>query len=312
MALQNNADASKRKIASHENNLRNMTRERDAAVSQLGVAYLSSQELKAENHSLKEENEKLKRQLANILGGDSRQPKHFGEYTARSQETYRTGQQTTTRDTAGIAESEYSTHQSIGERHQSRKDRSGTAKRKSQASIPDGSRNKISNQINEHLSRLNKQQEEDSLFSIDLPSLLPQHGNKNRIPMQPAPEKKPNTGRQRVKKVVVEDIESKDDDSEVDMEAMTGDLKTRSEVDEDQDMTILSFIDVSSLPILLPTWLIYPSRRLKRLRSSGRLLKMNAPLASAPARQPATQQEPTLWHQLILRSLPRVYHASQL
>lgn len=303
MALQNDADAAERKVASYENNLRKLTRERDAAVSQLGVAYLSSQELKAENHSLKEENEKLTRQLANFLGGDSQQ---LEEHTSRSQETNQTDHQTTTR------ESEYATHQSVGERHKNRKDRSGTSKRRSQASIPDGSRNKISSQINEHLSGLTKQQEEDSLFSIDLPSLLPQHGNKNKMPVKPAPEKKPNTGKQRVKKVVVEDIESADDDSEGDMEAVTGDLKTRSEVDEDQDMTTLSFIDVSSPPILLPTWLIDPSRRLKRLRFSERLLKRNAPLASGPTRHPTIEQRPTLWHQLILRSLPKVYHASHL
>lgn len=241
LALQNDAEVAERKFASYENSLKKLTRERDAAVSQLGVAYLSSQELKAENHSLKEENEKLQRQLANVLGGDS-------QHTARSQETNQTGNQSTARGVARTTESEYATHQSIDEPRQNRK---GSTKRRSQASVPEGSRNKISSQINEQLSMLNKQQEEDSLFSIDLPSLLPQRGNKNKMPAKPAPEKKPNTGKQRAKKVVVEDIESGEDDSEG--EAITGEMQTQPDEGEDQDMTVLSFIDTQEIALLRKT-----------------------------------------------------------
>lgn len=209
-----------------------MTRERDAAISQLGVAYLSSQELKAENHSLREENEKLKRHLAKFLGGDSQNLKWHGEDTARSQETSQSDGQTTTGHVEEATESEYATQQN-------RKQRSSTSKR-------DKSRTKISSQINEQLSKLNKQQEDDSLFSIDMPSLRPQSRNQSKNPMKSASEKKSNTGKQRAKKVVVEDIETSDDDSEGEVEAMTGGTKTRSEADQDQDLTFLSFIDVSS------------------------------------------------------------------
>ncbi|KAK2761302.1 hypothetical protein FQN54_001824 [Arachnomyces sp. PD_36] len=250
LALQNEADVAERKIVSHENNLRKLTRERDAAVSQLGIAYLSSQELKAENHALVEENEKLKRQLAKLLGGNSRKSAQHEEDTARSQETDR---QMTTRDVGDATESNYAIHQSITERSQREGARSRSAKHRSQTPAPSRSQAKISNQINEQLSKLDKQQEDDSLFSLDLPSLRPQSGSKGKMPVKASHEKKPNTGKQRVKKVVVEDIETSDEDSEDDMEAVTGELKTRSEGVQDQDMTVLSFIDTQEIAALRKT-----------------------------------------------------------
>ena len=53
-------DASKRKTSTAETIIRNITQERDSAVSQLGVAYFTIQQLKVENESLKAENDDLK------------------------------------------------------------------------------------------------------------------------------------------------------------------------------------------------------------------------------------------------------------
>ena len=47
--------------------IRNVTRERDSAVTQLSVAYLTTEELKAENEQLVGENDRLRKQLAQFL-----------------------------------------------------------------------------------------------------------------------------------------------------------------------------------------------------------------------------------------------------
>lgn len=67
-ALQIQVDASNRKASTAETILKNITEERDSAVSQLGVAYFTIEQLKIENEGLKEENNALEArfgQLAN-------------------------------------------------------------------------------------------------------------------------------------------------------------------------------------------------------------------------------------------------------
>jgi len=62
-SLQNHLDTSDRKISNLELRLKTNTSERDQAVKQLAEAYYSSEQLKAENDSLRQENESLKQQL---------------------------------------------------------------------------------------------------------------------------------------------------------------------------------------------------------------------------------------------------------
>ena len=57
-------DSSNRKTATTETILKNITEERDAAVSQLGVAWFTIEQLKGENQSLRAENDDLKAQIA--------------------------------------------------------------------------------------------------------------------------------------------------------------------------------------------------------------------------------------------------------
>ncbi len=59
-SLQGRLDTSARKVSVAEINAKNLTQERDAAISQLGVAYCTSEELKEENEQLRRENSKLK------------------------------------------------------------------------------------------------------------------------------------------------------------------------------------------------------------------------------------------------------------
>ncbi|KAI9884997.1 MAG: TFIIH/NER complex subunit [Watsoniomyces obsoletus] len=64
--LQDRLDLVSQKLSTAEISIRNLTRERDSAVAQLGVAFYSSEELKQENQALVKENEKLKKQLARL------------------------------------------------------------------------------------------------------------------------------------------------------------------------------------------------------------------------------------------------------
>lgn len=58
--MQHQVDAANRKSATAETILQKISQERDAAVSQLGVAYVTIEQLKVENEALKEENNLLK------------------------------------------------------------------------------------------------------------------------------------------------------------------------------------------------------------------------------------------------------------
>ena len=56
-------DATTRKAATAETILKNITQERDSAVSQLGVAYFTLEQLKGDNEALREENDDLKTRI---------------------------------------------------------------------------------------------------------------------------------------------------------------------------------------------------------------------------------------------------------
>lgn len=65
-ALQQQTDALRRKNATTETILKNITQERDSAVSQLVVAYGTVEQLKCENQTLKEENSELKARIDHV------------------------------------------------------------------------------------------------------------------------------------------------------------------------------------------------------------------------------------------------------
>ncbi len=59
-------DATARKAATAETILKNITQERDSAVSQLGVAYFTIEQLKGDNEVLREENNDLKARIGQL------------------------------------------------------------------------------------------------------------------------------------------------------------------------------------------------------------------------------------------------------
>ena len=76
--LQSQLDASNRKATTTETILRSITQERDSAVSQLTVAYVTIKQLQAENENLREDNQ--------VLRG---QPQHISEDTEGAARKYR-------------------------------------------------------------------------------------------------------------------------------------------------------------------------------------------------------------------------------
>ena len=66
--LQSQLDKSNRKVSTAETILKNITQERDSAVSQLGVAYFTIEQLKVENEDLKDKNNKLKARVGQLKG----------------------------------------------------------------------------------------------------------------------------------------------------------------------------------------------------------------------------------------------------
>lgn len=65
-ALQGQLDNSNRKTSTTETILKNISQERDSAISQLGVAYFTIEQLKVEVEGLKGENDELKTRLAQL------------------------------------------------------------------------------------------------------------------------------------------------------------------------------------------------------------------------------------------------------
>ena len=84
-ALQGQLDSSNRKTSTTETILKNMTQERDSAISQLGVAYFTIEQLKAEVEGLRGENDELKTRLAQL----SNDHKHESQPSAAKDEASR-------------------------------------------------------------------------------------------------------------------------------------------------------------------------------------------------------------------------------
>ena len=65
-ALQDQAELTNRTLAVSATKIKNLTNERDAAVSQLSIAYLTTEHLKSENENLVEENRSLRAQIVQL------------------------------------------------------------------------------------------------------------------------------------------------------------------------------------------------------------------------------------------------------
>lgn len=200
-----------------------MNHERESAISQLGVAYLETRELKAENEALRQENSDLKSQLNRFSG------KRAEEDTYESDASYSASE---------AGDSQLYTERS-GDMSRSTKDLTSKSTRSNpKTRREEDSRAKVSTQVDKEISRLEKERAEEALFSLDMP--ISKRGSskaaKHDIPRHSESKnsrKQSNTGKQRVKRVVVEDLS----------EPLEGTQQTKASSD---DLTLLSVIDVSS------------------------------------------------------------------
>ncbi|KAB8239629.1 uncharacterized protein BDW43DRAFT_296012 [Aspergillus alliaceus] len=234
LALQNKLDVVERKVEIQEAALKRLNRERDMAVSQLGVAYLESQDLKNEIEELRHENAELKSQLAKLAP------------FARKREEALQSEQTS----ASEASTESSQENTQHSKNVSRGTKEFTSKStRSKVGRREDSKARISSQVDKEVSRLEKERADEALFSIDVSrSREPSSSSASRSG-QRIQAKKPNTGKQRVKRVVVEEVDVTEPvESTVDA---TGNSKKPSGAE--QDVTLLSFIDEREIAQLRKT-----------------------------------------------------------
>jgi hypothetical protein len=192
------------------------------AVSQLGVAYLETQDLKNENESLREELLNWKTQFAKLYPA-SKQREDTGE-----------SEQITASDVS-TEDSQTDTQRSATKETTAKSSRS-----KSKSGRKEESKSRVSSQVDREISRLEKERAEEALFSIELPRIreTSRKEKSSRCRTSSAQIKKPG---KRVKRVVVEEVEVTEP---VDSTAeATG--HTRKSSSAEQDLTLLSFIDVS-------------------------------------------------------------------
>lgn len=225
--------------------LKKLTRERDVAISQLGVAYLDSQQLKEENQALKREIAELK---SGAMRGGAANRKNKDEDTRRTEQTDATEEDS-------LDDSEVLTRRTA-DTSRSTKDLTSRSARSRSKPQQEKSSAKISSQVDDELYRLDKERAEEALFSLDLsrprrPSALPETSSDS----QPRPstgkaDKKPNTGKQRKKRVIVEEV---DVSEPVDVTTDDATGHSRKSAQTEEDVTMLSFMDPREIAELRKT-----------------------------------------------------------
>ncbi|KAL5333560.1 hypothetical protein BJX70DRAFT_403459 [Aspergillus crustosus] len=271
LALQNKVDLLERKSDIQEAALKKLNRERDMAVSQLGVAYLESQDLKSENETLRQELSELKAQFGKFLTAGSKAQ----EDTAQSEQI--------TASDASTEESQTDTRRSTTKDATSRSTRS-----KSRSGRKEDSRSRVSNQVDREISRLEKERAEEALFSIELPRVREStSAKKDKVSRRTASSqsRKPSSGK-RVKRVVLEEVEITEP-IDTTAEATGNTRKSGTE----QDLTLLSFIDEREIAQLRKT---LEEERLARKRRQ-----------SNPAPEPTTGETENLTRLSALKPPPR-------
>ncbi|KAJ5759142.1 hypothetical protein N7520_006298 [Penicillium odoratum] len=227
LALQNQLDIADRKTQVQEAAVRRLNQERESAISQLGVAYLETRELKTENEALRRENAELKSQLSQTS------KKSREQETASSEESL-----------TGSDDDSQSYTERSGDMSRSTRDlTSKSARSNSRARRHDDSRSKISTQVDKEISRLEKERAEEALFSIDVHttkrSARSSRSAAVRQSESKSSRKQPNTSKQRVKRVVVEDVTEVTEQSKASFQV--------------EDLTLLSIIDENEIARLRKT-----------------------------------------------------------
>lgn len=199
------------------------------AVSQLGVAYLESQDSKNENEKLRRENAELRTQLA-----------RFTTVTQRSRDNTGRSEQTAATEEGDADDSQVHTQRSSNVSRNTKDLTSRSTRSRSKPTRDEDTRSKVSNQVDKEISRLEKERAEEALFSIDFPRFA--RASRQEKSERADSRKQSNTGKHRVKRVVVEKFDVTDP---VDTATEEVTRQTRKSSQGEQDLTLLSFIDVS-------------------------------------------------------------------
>ncbi|KAJ5633683.1 hypothetical protein N7528_001525 [Penicillium herquei] len=272
IALQNQLDIADRKAQVQEAAVRRLNQERESAISQLGVAYLESRELKVENEELRRENADLKSQLGRSSSRKTREKETIDS------EPSLTG--------SDVDDSQMYTERSADMSRSTRDVTSKSARSATKSRRQDESRTKISTQVDKEISRLEKERAEEALFSIEMPAV--KRSFKSSKESRSA-RKQPNTSKQRIKRVVVEDVSEP-------VEA-TEQSKTSSQADE---LTLLSIIDENEIARLRKT---LEEERLARKQRRSSATK--EPTTTATTTTTTTDAINTTRQGILKTSLPR-------
>ncbi|KAJ5964309.1 uncharacterized protein N7479_004185 [Penicillium vulpinum] len=251
IALQNQLDIADRKAQVQESAIKRLNHERESAISQLGAAYLETRELKAENEELRQENADLKSQISRSSG-----------HKAREQDTAESEASSAVSD--DVDDSQLYTERS-GDYSRSTRDTTSKSNRSTtRARRQDDSRSKVSTQVDNEISRLEKERADEALFSIEMRKSTSK-SSKSAVPRSSESKtsrKQPNTSKQRVKRVVVEEV--------------TGpEVSEQTKASSETELTLLSIIDEHEISRLRKT--LEEERIMRKQRRSS------APKESNPA-----------------------------
>lgn len=237
LALQNRLDIADRKVQVHESALKSLAQERDSAVTQLGVAYLNTQETKRENEALKKENAELRAQV-NKLTALTREL--IGNETNTHQSLPK-DQLETEQITMSTDQNENNAQKTSGSTRARRQSKEQAVRTIN--SRLDDPESRVLERVEKEISRLEKQRQDEELFSLNLSR--PTTANLEPVTKSTMlynsgegenSRKVPNTGKQRIKRVIVEEADT--------TENFTEDIREETKNQTSgQDFTLLSFID---------------------------------------------------------------------
>ncbi|KAJ5338220.1 hypothetical protein N7452_004948 [Penicillium brevicompactum] len=221
LAMQNQLDIADRKAQVQESAIKRLNHDRESAITQLGAAYLEGRELKVENEELRVENAELQSQISRLSNRRSRE------------------QDPVEADASSDADESQVYTEPSGDMSRSTKDlTSRSARSHTKTKRQDDSRSKVSTQVDREISRLEKERADDALFSIELGSRRTSESkpktNATRSSESKSSRKQPNTSKQRVKRVVLEDTTEPEVSNQTKASSETGDISLLSIIDENE------------------------------------------------------------------------------
>ncbi|KMP06650.1 hypothetical protein CIRG_06331 [Coccidioides immitis RMSCC 2394] len=250
MALQNRLDIANHKIAGHDGNMRRVMKERDTVMNKLGVAYLSCQELRSQNESLRRDNEELRSQLlllTSMPNVDESNPDALSKAKAHKEETTsRSGSRR--RRNSELLDLEFLDEGDLGVEEGPEDPCNGHRKHHRCCHTHDQT---LESTQDDALRSKQRQNHYEDLFSLDLSKRCRSKSRERRrgSRSQTGKEKKePNTSKQRVKRAVMEN-DSDLSDAEITVESKY----PRTDGRNTQDLTFLSFIDRHEIALLRKT-----------------------------------------------------------